>query len=195
MSSFATPYAPTVGLAFWVGGLVLSPLSSFFMRSYSPTLVIVQLLYVFGNVYAADSALFAANLGQSWLGFVPSMLTYCPAQSTYECANASLITVLLVWAAFAILVSIIVKMAAIKRPNASFKPFYDFWKGVLRWTIVPLVYNSFNMFIFSLQEQNYHRDYYGAITVLIFYGVVLVVELIGYKCCEAEDDNGWSKWA
>jgi hypothetical protein len=52
MSTFEAPYASTLGLAFWIGGLALSPFVSFFMRGYSQSLLIVQLVYLFGNVYA-----------------------------------------------------------------------------------------------------------------------------------------------
>ena len=115
MSSFEAPYASTVGLAFWVAGLALSPLVSFFMRTYSQSLLIVQLVYLLSNVYAAGSNLFAGNLSQSFLGFIPSILTYCPAQSTYECTNSSQLTALVVWAAFTVLLWIIVRILSIKK--------------------------------------------------------------------------------
>jgi hypothetical protein len=146
MSSFV-PYTSTLGFAFAAASLALSPLVSYYMRMFSQSLMIVQLVYLFGNIYAPGTQLFASNLSQSWLGFIPSILTYCPSGSTYECNNANLITVLLVWLAIILLVWIIIKIVAIKKPNASFKPFYNFFKGIFRWTIIPLTYNSFNMFI------------------------------------------------
>jgi hypothetical protein len=80
-----------------------------------------------------------------------------------------------VWAAFTVLLWIIVKIVSIKKQNASFKPLYNFFKGFFRWTIVPVAYSSFNTFLISLQNKDYKRDYYGAVTILIFIGVVILI--------------------
>lgn len=193
MSSFV-PFPSTLGLGFSIGGLALSPFVSYFMRMYSQSLLVVQLVYLFASVYAPTTTLFANNLNTSWLGFVPSILTYCPAGSAYECNNASLITPLVIWAAIVFLVWFIVKLVAIKKPNASFKPFYNFFRGFFRCTAIPLIYNTFNIFILSLQNQDYHRDYYAAVIILIFHGLVMLIELIAYKCSEVEGEDSWSKW-
>lgn len=151
MSSFV-PFPSTLGFAFSIGSLVLSPLVSSFMRMFSQSLMVVQLVYVFGNLYAPGVSLFASNLNQSWVSFIPSILTYCPSGSTYECSNANLITIIIVWLALMLLIRIIVKIVSIKKPNASFKPFYNFFRGILRWSIIPLLYNSFVLFIQSLRD-------------------------------------------
>jgi hypothetical protein len=152
MSSFDTPFPTILGIACWMGSLALSPFTSFFMRSYSQSLVIVQLVYIFGSNYASGTSLFAGNLGQSWLGFIPSILAYCPQYSTYECNNANLLTALLLWVGLLILIWIIVKVVSIKRPSTSFKSVYNFYKGFFRWVLIPLTYNSWNTFIIGLQK-------------------------------------------
>lgn len=151
MSSFETPFPSMLSIAFWVGALVLSPFTSFFIRSYSQSLVIVQLVYIFSYNYASDITLFADQLEQSWLTFIPSILTYCP-KYTYECGNANLLTALLVWFALIVLLWIIVKLVSIKKSNASFKPVYNFFKGLFRCILIPLTYNSWITFIIGLQN-------------------------------------------
>lgn len=151
MNTFDTPFPSILSIVCWVGALVLSPLASFFMRSYSQSLVIVQLAYIFSYDYASGMALFAGQLDQSWLGFIPSILTYCP-KYTYECNNANLLTALVVWFALIVLLWIIVKLVSIKTPNASFKPVYNLFKGLFRCILIPLTYNSWNTFIIGLQN-------------------------------------------
>jgi hypothetical protein len=181
MSSFI-PYQATLGLSFSIVSLALTPFVSYFQRMFSQSLVIVQMVYLFSNVYSSNASLFANRLNVSWLGFMPSILTYCSGSSSYECNNANSITIIITWAAVVILLWLIVRIVSIKKSSASFQPIYNFWKGIFRWTIIPLVYNSFNIFIQSLQNQDYHRNYYASIVVLIFYGLVLIIELIAYKC-------------
>lgn len=151
MSSFI-PSQSTIATAFSISGLGLSFFVSFFHRDFSHSLFIVQMAYLFTNVYATTTSLFASNLGVSWLNFMPSILNYCSG-SSYECNNANLITPLIVWAALVILIWIIVKLIAIKKPNASFKPVYNFFKGAFRFTIIPLFYNSMVVFQQNLQNQ------------------------------------------
>jgi hypothetical protein len=59
MSSFETPLPSILSIAFWVSALFLSPFTSFFMRSYSQSLFVVQLVYIFSYIYASDITLFA----------------------------------------------------------------------------------------------------------------------------------------
>jgi hypothetical protein len=87
-----------------------------------------------------------------------------------------------VWFALIILLWIIVKIVSIKKQNASFKPVYNFFKGFFRCILIPLTYNSWIAFIIGLQNEDYHRDYYAAVTILLFCGVVILIELIAYKC-------------
>lgn len=151
MSSFI-PSQSTIATAFSISSLGLSFLVSFFHRDFSHSLFIVQMAYLFTNVYASATSLFASNLGVSWLNFMPSILNYCSG-SSYECNNANLITPLIVWTAFIILLWIIIKLIAIKKPDASFKPVYNFFKGALRCTMIPLFYNSMVIFQQNLKEQ------------------------------------------
>lgn len=150
MSSFI-PYQSTIATAFSISSLALSFLVSFFHRDFSHSLFIVQMAYLFTNVYASTTSLFASNLGVSWLNFMPSILNYCPGTS-YECNNANLITPLIVWTAFILILWIIIKVVAIKKSDASFKPFYSFFKGAFRCTIIPLFYNSMVVFQQNLRN-------------------------------------------
>jgi hypothetical protein len=139
------------------------------------------MVYLFTNVYTSDTTIFAKNLNASWLDFMPSILTYCNG-SSYECKNANLITPLIAWTALTVLLWIIVKVVSIKKPNATFQPVYNFFKGILRWTMIPLFYNSITVLEQSIKEQEYHRDYYASLVVLIYYGLIIFIELVAYKC-------------
>ena len=141
MSSFL-PYQQTLAVAFLFGSLALSPLISYFNRNLSHSLFIVQMVYLFNNVYATNTTLFANRLGLSWLSFIPSFLTYCGDTPSYDCKNANLLTAIIGWIALIILLAIIVRIIRIKKPNATFKPVYNFFKGFFRWIIIPLFYNS-----------------------------------------------------
>ncbi len=118
MSSFV-PYQQTVGAAFSLASLLLSPLASYFNRNLSSSLFIVQMVYLFRNVYASTITLFTENLNLSWLTFMPSFLTYC-GDPNFDCRNANLVTTLIGWIALMILLWIIVKIVRTKRPNASY---------------------------------------------------------------------------
>lgn len=179
--SFFTPYQQTVAVAFALGSLGLSPLISYFNRNLSHSLFIVQMVYLFNNVYATNITLYANRVGLSWLGFIPSFLTYC-SDASYDCNNASLLTALIGWIALVILLAIIVRIVRIKKPNATFKPVYNFFKGFFRCIIIPLFYNSMVTLQIGLINQEYHRDYYFSLGVLIFFGIIGLAELIYYKC-------------
>ena len=77
MSSGSVDYQLAVGRAFAIVALVLSPLSTYFRRTYSISLDLVQMSYIFSIVFAPNISTFSDHLGDSWLVFMPSFLTFC----------------------------------------------------------------------------------------------------------------------
>ena len=77
MSNDSVDYQPAVGKAFAIVALVLSPLSTYFRRTYSISLDLVQMSYIFSIVFAPNLNTFSNHLDDSWLVFMPSFLTFC----------------------------------------------------------------------------------------------------------------------
>ena len=68
------PYRYGIGMVFSVAGMVLSPFSAFFTRTYSSTLDAAQLLWLLAVTYSPDIILFSNHLYFTWFRFVPSFL-------------------------------------------------------------------------------------------------------------------------
>lgn len=190
--NISIPYQSTLGLAFSIAGLALVAPVTFFFRTYSSSLDTAQLLYVFVLVLAPTSSLFSANLGASWLNFMPSFLN-CNI-GNYVCSYGYLLSALISWTGAVILLFIIFRLIAIKKTNLSYQPFYSFFRGFLRWTLPPLAYNSTYVLIKSLQSKNLNNDFISSIVVLGFLIFVAFMELIVHKCYQKKDGNIWKKW-
>jgi hypothetical protein len=78
-----------------------------------------------------------------------------------------------VWIALVILIWIIVKLISIKKPEATYKPCYDFLKGIFRWTIIPFFYSTVTKFCERLFDEDYHYDYYFSLGVIIVFGMIV----------------------
>jgi hypothetical protein len=178
--SITIPYQSTLGLAFSIAGLALVAPVAFFFRTYSSSLDTAQLLYVFVLVLAPTSSLFSSDLGASWLSFMPNFLN-CN-NGKYVCSYGNLLSALICWTGAVILLFIIFRLIAIKKTNLSYQPFYNFFRGFLRWTLPPLIYYSTSVLIQSLQSQNLNNDFISSIVVLGFLLLVIFIELIVYKC-------------
>jgi len=79
------------------------------------------------------------------------MLNYC--SSGIECTSGNLITAQIIWASLAVLLIIIIKLVAIKKPNVKYKPVYNFIKGVMKWMEIPLIYHATVVLINQIQLQ------------------------------------------
>jgi len=176
------PYQNILGLAFSLAGLALVAPVAFFFRNYSLTLDAAQLLYAFVMVLAPGSSLFSNNLGAGWLSFMPNFLN-CN-NGNYSCLYGNLLSPLICWSGAVIILFFIFKLIAIKKPKLTYQPFYTFFKGFLRWTLPPLIYDSTTVLIKSLQAQKFTSDFIVSAVVLGFLILVAFIELIGYKCLE-----------
>jgi hypothetical protein len=84
---------------------------------------------------------------------------------------------------------------ACKKRDANFQAVYNFWKGLVRWFMVPLVYYSTKLLITKLKANLLVS--LDSISCLVVLGVVFLLihfELIGYKCTQKEEENVWKKW-
>jgi hypothetical protein len=194
MSSFI-PSQVIISQAFAIAGLVLVAPSTYFFRNYSRVLDYVQLFYVFALTYAVTSSDFSLKLGWGFLTFIPSFLTsYCTA-GDYLCTNGYLISAGISWFGAALLMLIIIKIVSCKKAGARYQPFYNFWKGLLRWFMGPLVYYSTLQIISSLQSNKIMDiNFIAAAGVCALLVIWMFVELIGYKCVQREEENNWKKW-
>jgi hypothetical protein len=177
------PYQTTIASVFSVAGLALVGISTYYFRNYSRVLDYVQLFYVFALVFAPGGGEFSLNLGWGSLTFLPSFLSnYCVAND-YLCTNGYLISAGVGWMGVAILMLIVVKIISCKRTNTRYQSFYNFWKGIMRWFMTPLVYVSTAQVITQLKQNNIlDRNFYASAGVCAFFLIWMIVELIGYKC-------------
>jgi hypothetical protein len=186
MSSFI-PSQNTIASAFSVTGLALVGLSTYFFRNYTRVLDCVQMFYVFALVFAATGNEFSLNLGWGSLTFIPSFLgNYC-VSGDYLCTYGYLISAGVAWFAIALLMLILIKIVSCKRTGTRYQSFYNFWKGILRWVMTPLVYYSTLQVISQLKTNNLmDRNFYASAGVCVFLFIWTLVELIGYKCVQRE---------
>ncbi len=161
-------------MAFSIAGLALVCLNTYFRRTYSPTLSSCQLFYLFAMVLAPTVSLFSRQLSYSWLSFMPNFLNYC-SSGDFSCNYGYLLSPSICWAGAAILSFIIIKIIARKKPNAKFQPFYNFYKGLLRWTFAPLIYFCTLIVIIGLQYKSIDTNFYGAVIVLAYFVLICVV--------------------
>ena len=171
MSSFI-PYQQTIGLAFSIAGLSLVCFNTYIRRTYSPTLTACQLFYLFAMILTPSVTLFSNQLNYSWLSFMPNFLNYC-STGDFSCTYGYLISPSICWAGAAILSFIIIKIIARSKPNAKFQPFYNLYKGFLRWTFAPLIYFCTTIVIKSLQYNSKDTNFYGAIIVLAYFLLIV----------------------
>ena len=126
------------------------PISCYLRRTYSSTLDITQMCYIFAFRFAANYDLFSDYLDFSWISFMPNFIHDCEPQE-FACKHGNLVSPLIVWTATVIVVLIVVKLIQIKKKNLHFQPFYSFFKGFMRWFMGPLLYLSVEVFIDSFQ--------------------------------------------
>lgn len=182
MSSFI-PSQATIANAYSVAGLALVGISTYYFRNYSRVLDCVQLFYVFAIAYAAALGEFSLLLGWGSLTFIPSFLNSFCSTGDYLCTNGYLISAGVAWLGAAFLMLIIIKIISCKRTGTRYQSFYNFWKGILRWIMTPLIYYSTTQVITQVKANNLlDRNFYASAGVCVFFFIWIFVELIGYKC-------------
>lgn len=186
MSSFI-PSQTIIGQGFSVTGLALVGISTYFFRNYSRVLDCVQLFYIFALAFAPLGGEFSLNLGWGSITFIPSFLGSICRTGDFICTNGYLLSAAASWIGAAILMLIIIKIISCKRTNTRYQSFYNFWKGILRWVMTPLVYVSTNQLITQL-KQNKIMDvnFYASAGACAFFVILWIVELIGYKCVQRD---------
>jgi len=165
---------------------------------YSRVLDYAQMLYVFAIAYvivsptalSTDPIHFSKRLDYSFLSFMSSfmnsLISGC-SSTDYACKYGNLFSPAICWLGVAIGMLIIIKLVSIKKHNAKYLPFYNFWKGLMRWFMAPLIYYSTDMLI--IQNRKYgttDRDFYASAGVLAFFALYTLIELIGLKLMQKE---------
>lgn len=195
MSSYI-PSQDLIGKAFAVAGLALVAPSTYYFRNYSRVLDYVQLFYAFAFTYAFTSGDFSLKLSWGFLSFMPSFLTSYCSTGDYLCQNGYLVSSLISWFGVALLMLLIIKIVSCKRTGTQYQPFYNFWKGLLRWSFGPLVYMSTGQIVTQLQggKSIMGWNFLAPAVVCVVLFLWMFVELIGYKCIQREEENTWKKW-
>lgn len=178
MSSFI-PQQDNLGMGFAISGLALICFSTYYRRAYSRILEAVQMTYLFAFIFTPTTALFSNKLGYSWLSFMPSFLNYCTA-GDFSCTYGYLLSPAICWAGAALLSLIIIKIIGRCKPSVKFEPFYNFYKGLFRWTFGPLIYFSTLVLITSLQNNSKDKDFIASAAVLGYSAAICFIELIAY---------------
>jgi len=118
---------------------------------------------------------------------MPSFLNYCNS-GDFSCTYGYLLSPAICWAGAALILLLLVKIIGLKKREAKFQSVYNFWKGLLRWTMAPLIYSSTTVLIKGLQASpfSFNNDLIVSVVVLAFFLVITLVEVIGYKLTQKE---------
>lgn len=154
MSSFI-PTQDVIGQAFSIAGLALVAPSTYFFRNYSRVLDYVQMFYVFALVFASTSGAFSLNLQWGFISFMPTFMnSYCNS-GEFLCTYGYLISPGISWFGVTFLMLILLGILACTKKNVRYQKFYNFWKGLMRWFMVPLAYYATVNIIRSLQSSKF----------------------------------------
>jgi hypothetical protein len=118
MSSFI-PQQDNIGIGFSIAGLAFVSISTYYRRTYSRVLEVVQMAYLLAFTLAPTTSLFSNKLGYSWLSFMPSFLNYCKP-GDFSCTYGYLISPSICWAGASLLFLIIIKIIGRCKPNIKF---------------------------------------------------------------------------
>lgn len=124
------------------------------------------------------------------------MNSYCNT-GEFLCTYGYLISPGISWFGVTFLMLILLGILGCMKKNVRFQNFYNFWKGFMRWFMVPLAYYCTIQIIKSLQASSFsitEASFGWAIGVAVILFVWIFVELIGYKCAQREEENNWRKW-
>lgn len=146
MSSFI-PSQELIAKAFAIAGLALVAPSTYYFRNYNRVLDYAQLFYIFALTYAATQNTFSASLGWVFMPWMPTFMNKYCSPGDYLWTYGYLISPGIAWFGAALLMLILIKIAAACKKRVQFQGFYNFWKGLLRWFAVPLVYFSTQLII------------------------------------------------
>jgi hypothetical protein len=146
------PSQDVIGQALSIAALVLASPSTFLFRTYSRSLDFAQMLYVFAAAYSTSTTVFSTNLNYSFLSFMSNFLTFCTSED-YVCTYGYLLSPALSWLAVALLSFLLAKLLSCINKQADYYKFYNFWRGVLRWVMAPLVYFSTGYLINFIQDK------------------------------------------
>lgn len=194
MSSFI-PSQELIAKAFAIAGLALVAPSTYYFRNYNRVLDYAQLFYIFALTYAASTNTFSLNLGWVFLPWMPSFMGSYSKTGEYLNTYGYLISPGIAWLGVALLMLIIIKIVACKKKGLHFQGFYNFWKGLMRWFAVPLVYYSTQLIITNISANKIMDvNFLPPAGTCLFLFIWMFVELIGHKCVQREEENNWKKW-
>lgn len=189
------PEHELIGNILSIAGLALAIPTPFFARHYSRTLYLCQFFYICSLIYrtTSDSAV-GLYLDYSWLSFMPSFTKdWCNSPTDYLCLYGHLTSPAIVWAAVALLMLLVLKLVAFKKPQVKFLTFYNAYKGLLHWFMGPMVYYATQNVVDGIKGQMGSNFIAGVVVLAIFVGII-TAELIAFKMAQREEDNIWRKW-
>ena len=156
------PEVTSVAHGLSIAGLTLVPLCSYYFRTYSQTLDLAQMLYVFWISFAPLAAIPSRFLSYSWISFMPSFIDKVgdckDSKFNYICQYGHLVSPLIAWLGVALLMLLIIMLVQCKKRHVRYQSFYNFWKGFNRWYLAPLVYYSSNTIIDKLRDETNQTD-------------------------------------
>lgn len=181
-----------VGLAFSIVGLTLVVPAAFLFKCYLPFFDHIQLVFLYAMVLAPMSETFGSHLDESWGKFVPNFLRFC-TEGDLVCSLGFALSFTICLLGVIFLLWFIVTLEKCRKPDLKFEPVYSVFKGLFRWTYIPLVYYSLSYLVLDLNASS-TTNLVASIVILAWTVLFPVVQLIGYKLTQQEKDNIFHKW-
>jgi hypothetical protein len=171
--------------------IFVCPLSYFF-HQYSRSLDLAQLLYAFSFLFAANTPAFSSYLDYAFVSFVPTIVNLC---TDYRCSssdyllNLAITDLAILWMVALLLCLTVLKHIGCAYPWVKFLPFYNFFKGFMRWFMPPLIYYSTKV---VLNSTSFNTNFIVALVILGVFILLSILEVIGYAV--AKEGRPSRKW-
>ena len=190
------PSQNVIGIVFSIYGLVLVWPIAFVFKQYFRVLDNVQFMYLWGMVIFGCTWEFSDHLGYSWFSFMPSFLNDLCTAGDFVCTAGGQLSWTICFIGFLSILMLIVSIEKCRRDNLKAEPVYSFFKGILRWTYLPLFYYSVKFLLSEIVNGTITSSSgIGSIIVLAILIVFPIAQLIAYKCIQdPETDKIWYKW-
>ena len=122
-----------------IAALALVPFNTRIRRTYSFTLDVVQMCFIFKLILTPSLDLFSGKLEYSFVSFMPNLLKYCSGKD-FSCRYGFLLSLLLCWFVLVVISWIVVRVLRCRYKTIKFQNAYSFLKGIYRWGFGPLLF-------------------------------------------------------
>ena len=190
------PSQNVIGIVYSILGLVLVWPICFVFKQYFRVLDHVQFMYLWGMVIFSGSWEFSDHLGYSWFSFMPSFLDGLCTNGDFICTAGGQLSWTICFVGAFLILMMIVSIEKCRRDNLKAEPVYAFFKGILRWTYLPLFYYSVKFLLSGIVNGTYtNSSFIGSVVVLVVLIAFPITQLVVYKCIQdPETDKIWYKW-